>query len=143
MLFSEKLAALEQRVASAKDAVQAAAGESRAQLKQRLDQAQVDAERVAKNAPQHAHEVADTASGKWAQLRADVAAKTEEIKSTIDKRNQQLDVKAAAMEAARAEDEAAQALDFADWAVVNAYLAVLDAIDARVNADALAETADA
>jgi hypothetical protein len=51
MLFSEKLAALEQRVASAKDAVQAAAGESREQLKQRLDQAKVDVERVAKNAP--------------------------------------------------------------------------------------------
>ncbi len=47
MDFSAQLDALQQHVAEAKSAAQAAASESRDQLRQRIDQAQVDIGRTA------------------------------------------------------------------------------------------------
>ena len=44
MNFSEKLDALQERVADAKTAIQTATGESREQLKHRIDKAQGDAD---------------------------------------------------------------------------------------------------
>jgi hypothetical protein len=128
MDFSERLDALQQRVAAAKAAVQAAATESREQIGKRIDQAQVDLDRGVKNAQQHAEQAADSARTKWAQMRADAAAKMD-------------DAKAAARDADWAEDDAADALDYAAWTVENAELAMLDAIDARVHADQLAKAA--
>jgi len=74
-------------------------------------------------------------------MRADAAAKREDVKARIDKRNRQLDAKAAAKDADWAEADAADALDFADWAIESAGLAVLDAIDARAFADERAKAA--
>jgi hypothetical protein len=74
-------------------------------------------------------------------MKADAAAKTEDIKAKIDRRTRQLDAKAAASDADWAEGGAADALDFAEWAAYNAQLSVLDAIDARAYADELASTA--
>jgi hypothetical protein len=141
MDFSERLDTLQQRVAAAKTAVQAAATESREQIGKRIDQAQVDLDLGVKNAQQQAEQAADSARTKWAQMRADAAAKMEDAKAKIDKRSRQLDAKAAARDADWAEDDAADALDYAAWAVDNAELAMLDAVDARVHADQLAKAA--
>jgi glycerol-3-phosphate dehydrogenase len=70
-------------------------------------------------------------------MKADAAAKMDDIQAKIDKRTRELDAKAAATEADWAEADAADALDFADWAIDNAQLAMLDAIDARAYADRL------
>jgi hypothetical protein len=145
MDFSEKLDALQGRVASAKMAMQSAASESREQLKHRIDKAQDEADHVVQHAEQQAKQQAKQAAtgarSGWEQLKADVAAKTGDAKAKIDERGQQLDVKVAAREADRAEAEAAEALDFADWAIVNAEVAIFDAIDARLHADERARTA--
>jgi hypothetical protein len=141
MNYSERLDTLQQRVTAAKAAVQDAGRESREQLRQRIDQAQADVDRATDSARQRADQAGADARSKWAQMRADAATKAEDVKGKIDKRNRELDAKAAAKDADWAETDAAAALDFADWAVDNARLAMLDAIDARVYAEQLAKVA--
>jgi glycerol-3-phosphate dehydrogenase len=87
------------------------------------------------DAKQQAGEAAASAQGKWAQMKADAAARMDDVKAKIDRRNRQLDAKAAASDADWAEGDAADAIDYAEWTVDNARLAVLDAIDARAYAD--------
>jgi hypothetical protein len=141
MNFSEKLDALQQRVVDAKTAIQTATGESREQLKHRIDKAQGDADQAVRHAEQETKQAAAGARTKWAQLKAEVAAKTGDAKAKIEERGRQLDAKAAAHDADWAEAEAADALDFATWAVGNAEVAILDAVDARLHADERAEAA--
>jgi hypothetical protein len=76
-------------------------------------------------------------------MQADAAAKRDDVKAKINKRNRELVAKDAANEADWSEGEASDALDFADWAVRNAQLAILDAIDARARAAELAKAASA
>src|SRR6476620_11077985 len=133
--YSTRLDDLQQRVATVRSAVQTAASESDAQLKERIDRAQADLDQSVENARQEVSQAADSARAKWAQLKADAAAKMSDVKANIDKRTRHVDAKVAA-------DDAAEALDFADWAVENAQLAILDAIHARAYAVKLAEAAD-
>jgi hypothetical protein len=139
MDFSAQLDALQQRVVDTKAAAQAAATESRDKLRQRIDQAQVDVNLAAKDAQQQVGEAAASARSKWAQMKADDAAKMDDLQAKIDQRTDQLDAKAAAHDADWAEDDAAAAIDYAAWTVDNARLAMLDAIDARLYADQLAK----
>jgi DNA anti-recombination protein RmuC len=70
MDFSRRLDELEQRVAATKATVQAAAAESREQLRQRIDQAQQDA----KDAQQRAQQRADALDfAEWAVDNAQLA----------------------------------------------------------------------
>jgi hypothetical protein len=139
MDYSPQLDGLQKRVAETKSAVQAAATESREQLRQRIDQAQFDIHLAVKDTQQRAGEAADSARSKWAQMKADAAAKMDDLKAKIDKRNAQRDANAAATDADWAERDAADAIDYAEWTIDNARLAILDAIDARVYADDLAK----
>jgi hypothetical protein len=141
MDFSGQLDDLQQRAAKAKQAAQAAASESRDQLHQRIDQAKVDMDLAGKDARQDAGAAAASARSKWTQMKADAAAKMDDLQARIDKRADQIDANAAASDADWAEDDAAAAIDYAAWTVDNARLAVLDAIDARVYADELAQKA--
>ena len=143
MDFSAKLDEFQWRAADAKAAAQAAASESREQLRQRIDQAKVEVDLAAKDARQDARAAAASARSKWAQLKADAAAKLDDFEARMDRRADQLDAKLAASQADGAEADAADAIDFAAWTVDNARLAVLDAIDARAYADDLARSAGA
>src|SRR6266498_1846141 len=96
MDFSTQLDALQQHVADTKSAAQAAASESRDQLRQRIDQAQVDMNLAVKDAKQQAGEAAASARSKWAQMKTDAAARMDDLQAKIDKRAQQLDARAAA-----------------------------------------------
>ena len=140
--FSTRLDDLQQRVAAAKSAVQAAAAESEAQLRQRIDRAQADLDQSVENARQDVSQAADGARAKWAQLKADAAAKRSDVKANMEMRTRRVDAKVAAGDADWAEADAAEALDFADSAVENAQLAMLDAIHARAYADQLAKAAN-
>jgi DNA repair exonuclease SbcCD ATPase subunit len=141
--FSAKLDELQQRAAEAKAAAQAAASESREQLRQRIDQARVDVDLAAMDARQQVGEAAAGARSKWAQMKADAAAKLDDFEARMDRRADQRDAKVAARQADGAEADAADAIEFAAWTVDHARLAVLDAIDARVYADDLARSAGA
>src|SRR5436190_14260799 len=107
MDFSERLDALQQRVAAAKADVQAAATESREQLGKRIDQAQVDLDRAVENAQQQAGQATDRARTKWAQMRADAEANRADVKAKIDKRTREMDAKVAARDADWANADAA------------------------------------
>jgi hypothetical protein len=141
MDFSTKLDDLQQRAADAKATAEAAVSESREQLRQRIDQARVDVDLAAKDTRQQVGEVAASARSTWAQLKADAAAKLDDFEAKMDRRADQHDAKVAARQADGAEADAADAIEFAAWTVDHARLAVLDAIDARVNADQLAQQA--
>jgi len=87
------------------------------------------------DAKQQAGEAADRAQSKWAQMKADAAARREDIKAKIDKRADERDAKAAAKEADWADLDASDAIDLAVYAVYDAQLAVLNALDARIYAE--------
>jgi hypothetical protein len=93
------------------------------------------------DAKQQAGETADRAKSKWAQMKADAAARREDIKAKVNKRADQLDANVAADDADWAEQDAADAIDYAVWMVYDAQLAVLDALDARAYADQRARIA--
>ncbi len=80
MDFSAQLEDLQKRAAEAKASVQAAATESRDKLRQRIDQAQADANLAVKDAKQQAGEAADRARSKWAEMKADAAAKMGDVR---------------------------------------------------------------
>ena len=143
MDFSAKLDDLQQRAAQAKAAAQAAVSESHKQLRQRIDQAKVDVDLAAKDARQQVGEAAASARSKWAQMKADAAAKLDDFEARMDRRADQHDAKVAGRQADGAEADAADAIEFAAWTVDHARLAVLDAIDARASADDLARSAGA
>ena len=107
MDFSARVDELQQRVAATKVAVQAAATESRDQLRQRIDQAQQDAKDAQQRAEQRADQTADRARGKFAQMKADAAAKMDDVQAKIDRRTRKTDAKMAADEAAWVEADAA------------------------------------
>jgi hypothetical protein len=139
MDFSAKLDDLQQHAAHAKAAAQAAMLESREQLRQRIDQAKVDGDLAAMDARQQVGEAAASARSKWAQMKADAAAKMDDFEAKMDRRADQRDAKLAARQADGAEADAADAIEFAAWTVDHAWLAVLDAIDTRIYADELAQ----
>jgi hypothetical protein len=141
MNFSERLDALQERVAVAKTAVLTASSESREQLGKRIDQAQGELNENVTKAQQRAGEAADHARTTWSQMRADAAAKIEDAKAKIERRTRELDAKAAGREANQADANAADAIDFAEWALDSAELAILDAIDAHAYADERARAA--
>jgi hypothetical protein len=136
MDLTAQFEALQKRTSEATSAVRAATTEPREQVWQRIDQAQVDVNVALTDAKQQA----GRAPSKWAQMKADAAAKREDVKSKIDKRADRLDADTAAAEAEWTEGTAADAIDLASWAVENARLAALDAVEARAYADELAKS---
>jgi hypothetical protein len=139
MDFSAKLDGLQQQVAQTTSTVRAATTESREQLRQRIDQAQVETDRPAQEKQQSPQ--GRDAQNKWAKMRADASDKMGEVKARIDKRNQEMDAGMAADEADWAEADAVEAIDYAAWTLDNARVAMLDAIDARAYATARASGA--
>jgi chromosome segregation ATPase len=139
--FYARLDALDQRVQTARAAVKAAAAETDAELKQRIDKAQADLDKSVDTARQQVSQASDSARSKWAQLKADAAAKRSDVRANVEKRTRQADAKLADIEASAAEADSSEALNFADWAVENAQLAMLDAIHARAYADKVAKAA--
>jgi hypothetical protein len=138
MDFLAQLDELEHEAAETKSVVLAAVTESRDQIRRRIDQLETNQSAI--ETPRSTGAGAG-AQSKWDKMRADAAAKRDELKARIDKRNREMDAGAAETEAEWAEDDAAAAIDFAVDSVDNARLAVLDAIDARAYAEVRARSA--
>src|SRR6187200_2884612 len=113
MDFSAKLDELQQRAADAKAAAQAAASESHDQLRQRIEQAKAEVDQKASDARQDAHAATDKARSRWAEVKADAAAKLDDFDAKMDRRADQRDAKLAARQADGAEADAADAIEFA------------------------------
>ena len=143
MDFSKQLDTLEQKASDARDSAHAAVTETRDQLQQRIDKAQVDMQLGMMDAKQHADEASAKAHSKWSQLRIDAAARREEADRRFNQHVNNVDAKLANSEADWAESDASDAIDFALFAVDNARLSVLSAIRARAYAAQVAATARA
>jgi hypothetical protein len=140
MDLAAQLDELQQHITDARSAAEAAASEPPDQRRQRIDQAQADTDQTARQQTPKAA-AGEQQPSKWAQLKADAAAKRDDVKAKLDKRGRQMDARIAADDADWAEVGAADAIDLAEWAVDNARLNVLDAIDARARAGELARAA--
>jgi hypothetical protein len=141
MDYAAQFEALQVKVSETVLALRAAASESRDQLKERIDQAQADADTALEGAQQRAGEAGDSARSKWAQMKADAAAKRDDIKAKFDKQGNQLNYEAAAIDASRTAADASDAIDLANWAVENARLTALDALDSQNYAEELEKKA--
>jgi hypothetical protein len=135
MDFSIELNALQQQVDQTKSATEAAATESREQLKRRIQQARIETDTASQETRQSG---SGGPQSKWAKMKADANDKMSDVKARIDKRNKEADATMTAVDADWAESDAADAIDYAAWSVNNARLAILNAIDARAEADAAA-----
>ena len=136
--LQEYVDALQKQVAHLKNAADQAREESSAQVRARIDQAKADAAAHQEPAPGQAGQAAGRAQSQWQSVKANAAAKMQDLQDRIDRRRDQLDVKLADGDAEAAEEEALDTLDFARWAAKQAELTVLDAIDARAWANELA-----
>ena len=141
MDYAAQFEALQVKVSETVLALRAAASESRDQLKERIDQAQADADTALEGAQQRASEAGDSARSKWAQMKADAAAKRDDIKAKFDKQGNQLNYEAAAIDASRTAADASDAIDLANWAVENARLTALDALESQNYAEELEKKA--
>ena len=136
--LQEYVDALQKQVTHLKNAADQAREESSAQVRARIDQAKADAAAHQEPAPEQAGQAAGRAQSQWQSVKANAAAKMQDLQDRIDRRRDQLDVKLADDDAEAAEEEALDTLDFARWAAKQAELTVLDAIDARAWANELA-----
>jgi hypothetical protein len=138
MDLAARFEALQKRTSEASSAVRAASTEPRARVWERVEQAQVDVNAALRDTKQAADQAGNRTPSKWAQMKADAAAKAEDIKTKIDRRADHLDASTAAGEAEWTARAAEDAIDLASWAVENARLAALDALEARAYSDELA-----
>ena len=139
MSVSEQIDALQQRAAELKSSADQARHETDEQIKTRIDKTRADIAARQDAVKAKAGQAADHAQSQWKSMKADAAAKTQDLRDRMDRKRDERDVKKAEREAEAAEEAAADALDYALWVVDQAELAVLDAIDARSWADARAQ----
>ena len=130
--LSEQLEDLSVRAKKAEDDAAAAQKEAHAAIQARVDKLQADtATRMATASAK------DAAIGRWTTLQQQVKAENDRIRADIDAKKAEHDAARAERKAERAEDNAAAAIAFAYDTVVYAESAVLDAIMARADADAV------
>ncbi len=140
MSVSEQVDALQQRAAELKSSAAQARHETDEQIKARIDKTKADIAARQDAVKAKAGQAARHAQSQWKSMKADAAAKTQDLRDRMDRQRDERDVKKAERQAEAAEEDAADALDYALWVVDQAELAVLDAIDARSWADARAAT---
>ena len=140
MSVSEQVEALQKRAAELKSSADQARHETDAQIRARIDKTKADIAARQDAVKAKAGQAAEHAQSQWTSMKADAAAKTQDLRDRMDRQRDERDAKKAERQAEAAEEDAADALDYALWVVDQAQLAVLDAIDARSWADARAAT---
>ena len=138
MSISDQIDALQQRAADLKSSFDQSKKETSEQVKERLGKAKADIEARQDAVKAKAGQAAGRAQSQWAAMKADAAARQAAFRDKIDRKRDEHDAKVAERDAEDAEADAADALDYAAWVVDQAQLAVLDAVDARTRANALA-----
>ena len=141
MDVADQIDTLQKRAADVKSSFEQARHETNEQVKARLDQAKADIAARQSAAKQKAGQAASRAQSQWKSMRADAAAKMQDLQDRIARKRDQHDVKMAEEDAEAAEEDAADALDCATWAVEQAQVTVLAAVDARASAQVRASTA--
>src|SRR6516164_4146266 len=133
--FSEQLADLSVRAKHAEDAFSAAQKEAHDKIEVRKQKARADATTAVEKVNQKIKSANDDAVRDWNSVKAKVAADIAALKANVAEAKHNHDVKRADRRADRLEWEASFAIDYAIASVEHANLAVLDAIDGRVQAE--------
>ncbi len=131
---SEQLADLSVHAKNAEDAFAAAQKEAHDKVVARREQAHAAATAAMEKVNQEVKSAKDTTTRNWNALQAKIAADMQVLKTGIDQRKQERQVRRAENTAERLEWEAGFAIDYAIASVEQANLAVLDAIAGRVEA---------
>jgi hypothetical protein len=132
--LSEGLAELSVRAKNAEDAVVTAQAEAHDKIVVRRQQARAAATAAVEKVNQEIKSAGEAAARDWNTVKAKITADINTLKADTAKTKHSLDVKHAENRADRLEWEAGFAIDYAIASVEQAKLAVLDAIDGRVEA---------
>jgi hypothetical protein len=132
--FDKELDELRVKLADVQTSVRVAKTETHDQIQQRIGDAQGKLDKEAKAAKAQADRAGDQAQEQWKKVKADAAVRIAKAKRTIDHGGDQFDADMAESDAEWAESDAEDAIDFAAYAVESARVAILDAIDARAQA---------
>ena len=138
--LSEQLADLSVRAKHAEDAFSAAQKEAHDKIEARKQAARAAATTAVEKVNQKIKSANDDAARDWNALKAKVAADLAALKANVAEAKHNHDVKRAERRADRLEWDAGFAIDYAIASVEQANLAVLDAIDARVEAELAAQS---
>jgi hypothetical protein len=133
--LSEQLADLSVRAKHAEDAFSAAQKEAHDKIEVRKQTARAAATTAVENVNQKIKSAADDGVRDWNAVKAKVAADMAALKANVAEAKHDHQVKRAERRADRLEWEAGFAIDYAIASVEQANLAVLDAIDGRVEAE--------
>jgi hypothetical protein len=133
--LSEQLADLSVRAKAAEDAAAAAQKEAHDKIVARKEQARAAATAAVEKVNQEAQSARDSAARNWNTVKAKIAADMAALKAKAEGVKHKIDVDTAEDYADEMESEASFAIDYAVASVEQAKLAVLDAIDSRVEAE--------
>ena len=133
--LSEQLAELSRRARNVEDEFAQAEKEARSKIDARRAQAVAAAQSAAEKITQQAKSVAANASRDWAELQEKVAADMNDLARYAAKVKHKIDVQRTEDRAEFLEADAGFAIDYAIAAVEQAQLAVLDAVEARRQAE--------
>ena len=133
--LSEQLADLSIRAKNAEDAVAAAQKEAHDKIVARKEQARTAATAAIEKVSQEAKSARDSTAKNWNTVKAKIAADMSTLKAKAVNVKHDLDVKTSERRANEMEWEARFAIDYAIASVEQAKLAVLDALDSRVQAE--------
>jgi hypothetical protein len=133
--LSEQLADLSVRAKNCEDAIVAAQKEQHDKIAARKEQARTAATAAVDKVNQEAKSVRNSANKDWNSVKAKIASDMNTLKAKAKDAKHNLDVKTAENHATEMEWEAGFAIDYAIASVEQARLAVLDALDSRIQAE--------
>jgi hypothetical protein len=133
--LSEQLADLSVRAKNVEDTVAAAQKEAHDKIAARKEQARNAAKVAIEKVNQEANSAHDSAAKNWNAVKAKIAADMSALKAKAANVKHKIDLKTAEDDADEMEWEAGFAIDYAIASVEQAKLAVLDALDSRVQAE--------
>jgi hypothetical protein len=136
--LSEELADLSAHAKRAEDSLAAAQKEERDKIAARKAQAHAATTAALAKVDQEVRSFDGSVSQNWDAAKAKVAADMAALKARVATARHDRDVKQARQHADALEQDACYAIDYAIAMVEQANLAVLDAVEARVQADAAA-----
>ena len=135
--LSEQLRDLSTQAKGVENAYDAAQKEAGEKLMARREQARTAAMAVTEKVNEQVKSIQNTVSRNWNAMQAKIAADMQNLKQAVAQQKQTIDVKLADKNAEMLERDAEFAIDYSIACVQQANVAVLDAVAARVEADAL------
>jgi hypothetical protein len=138
--FADSFAKLAEKIDEGKRIIRAAASESEAELKAKVEEARKNADDRAAELSAKTHATGDQSKAHWQQIQSDWDQHRQNIRERIDEAKGAQDLQAAELRAEWSEADARDAVTFASNAIDEAQYAVLDAILTRKDATILAES---